>query len=316
MLDHIPSLSDIKRTHQRIIRHIIHTPILTSHSINEMVGGEIFFKCENFQKVGSFKMRGATNFILSLRPEERVGGFTTHSSGNHAQAVAFAAKLANTKAYIVMPKNAPKVKINAVKEYGAQIIFCEPNEKSRIQSCEAVTKEKGAIFVPPFDDYKIIAGQASAAKELIEETIDLDVIFTPVGGGGLSAGTALISHYLSPNTDVILGEPEKANDTYQSFKSGILTPVKDPKTIADGLKISIGERNFDIIKKYVNDVITVSEEEIVNAMRIIWERMKIIIEPSCAVALAALFKVKEHYQDKKIGIILTGGNVDLGNLPF
>ena len=316
MTDHIPSLSDIKRAHQRISKYIIHTPILTSQSVNDMTGAEIFFKCENFQKVGAFKMRGAANAIFSLRPEERVNGFATHSSGNHAQAVALAAKLAGCKAYIVMPKNAPVVKKNAVKEYGAEIIYCEPNEQSRQETCDRVVADTGAIFIPPFDDYAIIAGQATAAKELVEDTPDLDVIMTPVGGGGLSAGTALVAKYIVPTTQVILAEPKNADDAHRSFKTGKLQTVHDPDTIADGLKVSLGERNFDIIKKYVSDILTVEEDEIINAMQIIWERMKIIIEPSCAVPLAAVIKNKERFAGKKIGIIITGGNVDLTELPF
>lgn len=316
MVESIPTLSDIKRAHQRIRKYIIHTPIITSNSINEMTGAEVFFKCENFQKVGAFKMRGAINAILSYRPEERANGFATHSSGNHAQAVALASKIAGTKAYIVMPKNAPAVKKNAVKEYGAEIILCEPNEKSRQETCDKVIAETGAIFIPPFNDYKVITGQATAAKELLEDTPDLDVVMTPVGGGGLSAGTALMVKYLMPNTDVILAEPENADDAYRSFKSGKLQTVKNPNTIADGLKVSLGDKNFAIIKEYVKDILLVSEEEIINAMRIIWERMKIIIEPSCAVPLAALIKHKDQFQGKRVGIIITGGNVDLGKLPF
>ncbi|MEL7148485.1 MAG: threonine/serine dehydratase [Bacteroidota bacterium] len=316
MLDHIPSLSDIKRAHQRIKKYILHTPIITSNSINEMSGANIFFKCENFQKVGAFKMRGAINAILSYRPEDRSNGFATHSSGNHAQAVALASKISGTRAYIVMPNNAPDVKKNAVAEYGAEMIFCEPNEQSRRETCDKVVRDTGAIFIPPFDDYRVIAGQATAAKELIEDTPDLDVVMTPVGGGGLSAGTALIVKYIMPKTEVILAEPKNADDAYRSFKSGKLKEVKNPNTIADGLKVSLGQKNFEIIKENVSDILLVDEDEIINAMRIIWERMKIIIEPSCAVPLAAVLKHKERFKDKRIGIIITGGNVDLGNLPF
>lgn len=312
----IPSLSDIKRAHQRISKYIIHTPVLTSHSVDEIVGAEIFLKCENFQKIGAFKMRGATNVIMSMRPEDRVKGFATHSSGNHAQAVALASKLAGVKAYIVMPKNAPEVKKKAVAGYGAEIIFCEPNEKARQETCDKVVAETGAKFIHPFDDYGIIAGQATAAKEFIEEHPDLDIMMTPVGGGGLAAGTALSVNYLSPNTELILAEPENANDAWESFTKGKLIPVKSPDTIADGLKTSLGTRNFEIIKEHAKAIYTVSEEEIVDAMRMIWERMKIIIEPSCAVPVAAVLKHPKVFEGKKVGIIITGGNVDLGNLPF
>lgn len=312
----IPSLSDIKRAHQRIDKYIIHTPVMTSHSVDDIAGAEIFFKCENFQKIGAFKMRGATNVIMSYRPEDRVNGFATHSSGNHAQAVALASKLAGTKAYIVMPKNAPEVKKKAVAGYGAEIIFCEPNEQARQEACDKVVAETGAIFVHPFDNYGIIAGQATAAKEFIEEYPDLDIMMTPVGGGGLAAGTALSVNYLSPNTELILAEPENANDAWESFTKGKLIPVKNPDTIADGLKTSLGVRNFEIIKEHAKEIYTVSEQEIIDAMRLIWERMKIIIEPSCAVPVAAVLKHPAVFAGKKVGIIITGGNVDLGNLPF
>lgn len=316
MSSEFPTLSDIKRAHQRISKFIIPTPILTSHNINEIANTEIYFKCENFQKTGSFKMRGATNTILSIRPEDRANGFATHSSGNHAQAVAYAASLAGSKAYIVMPKNAPKVKIEAVKAYGGEIVFCEPTEESRVSTCDEIIQRTGAIFIPPFDHRDIIAGQATAAKELIEEVTDLDILLTPIGGGGLAAGTALATNYLLPGSKVILGEPEKANDAYKAFKTGKIRPIKDPDTIADGLKVTIGELNFAIIREHVSDIITVSEKEIINAMRLIWERVKIVIEPSCAVPFAAVLKQKEIFENKKLGIILTGGNVDLGKLPF
>lgn len=312
----VPSLSDIKRAHQRISKYLLETPVLTSQSINEISGADVYFKCENFQKTGSFKMRGASNAIFSIRPEERTNGFATHSSGNHAQAVAYAAKEAGTKAYIVMPSNAPEVKKKAVKSYGGEIIFCEPNEQSRKVTCDRIIHETGAIFIPPFDHPDIIAGQATCAKELIEEVNSLDIIMAPVGGGGLAAGTCLSTQYLTPTTKVILGEPEKADDTYQSLKKGAIVPVKDPDTIADGLKTTVGKLNFHIIQELASQVIPVSEKEIVIAMRHIWERMKIVIEPSCAVPFAALLKNKDYFADKKVGIILTGGNVDLSKLPF
>lgn len=315
-MDTIPSLSDIKRAHQRISSIIVDTPVLTSHSINEMAGCQVYFKCENFQKVGAFKMRGASNMIMGFRPEERENGFATHSSGNHAQAVALAAQLAGTKAYVVMPENSAKVKLSAVRDYGAELIICKPTEKARIQACDEVIERTGAIFIPPFDDYRIIAGQATAAKELIETVENLEVIMTPVGGGGLAAGTILAARYLDPTIEVYLGEPQNADDAYQSLQAGKIIPVSNPDTIADGLKVTVGVRPFEIIKTGVKDIFTVTEEEIVTAMRMIWERMKIIIEPSCAVPFAALLKNKDRFTRKHVGIILTGGNVDLGNLPF
>ena len=315
-MKNFPSLSDIKRAHQRIAEMIDETPVLTSESISEMAECELFFKCENFQKVGAFKMRGAANFILSTREEERRNGFATHSSGNHAQAVARAASLAGTKAYVVMPKDSAKVKIEAVKGYGAKVILCEPVESSRVSSCSEVIEKTGALFVPPFDDYKIIAGQATAAKELMEQTDRLNIIVTPVGGGGLAAGTALAAKYLDPNIKVILAEPKQVDDTFRSFQKDKRQKNKTTNTIADGLKVNVGEKNFEIIKEHVTDVYTASEAEIISAMRIIWERMKIVVEPSCAVALAVVLKNKPVFKGQKVGIIITGGNVDLGNLPF
>ena len=311
-----PTENDIRRAHERILPHIHNTPVLTSQFINELTDAHLFFKCENFQKTGSFKMRGASNAIFSLKPEERLNGFATHSSGNHAQAVAYACKTAGVSAYIVMPRNAPKVKIDAVKNYGGNIVFCEPNETARQEACAKIIQETNAVFIPPFDDLAIIAGQASCAKELIETHADLDYLLTPVGGGGLAAGTALSIKYFSPKTEVILGEPESVNDTYLSLKAGKIIPVSQTHTMADGLKTTVGKLNFEIIQNHVKKVITVSEDEISSAMRMIWERMKIVIEPSCAVPFAALLGRKAFFKNKKVGIILTGGNVDLGNLPF
>lgn len=311
-----PNLSDIKRAHTRISPYIYNTQIMTSSTIDEMIGGKVFFKCENFQKIGAFKMRGATNVIMSYRPEERKAGFATHSSGNHAQAVAKAAAEAGVNAYIVMPHNAPPVKIEAVKGYGAEVTFCEPTEADRAKVCKEIVEKTGAIQVHPYHDPRIIAGQATAAKEFIEELPDLDYMMTPVGGGGLAAGSALTLAYVSPTTKMLLAEPEAVNDTYKSFKSGKLQGVENPISVADGLLVSVGKLNFEIIKEYVQDVFCVSEEEIIQAMRLVWERMKIVIEPSSAVAVAALIKNKSKFEGKKTGIIITGGNVQLNNLPF
>ena len=311
-----PTENDIRRAHERILPHIHNTPVLTSQFINELTDAHLFFKCENFQKTGSFKRRGASNAIFSLKPEERLNGFATHSSGNHAQAVAYACKTAGVSAYIVMPRNAPKVKIDAVKNYGGNIVFCESNETARQEACAKIIQETNAVFIPPFDDLAVIAGQASCAKELIETHADLDYLLTPVGGGGLAAGTALSIKYFSPKTEIILGEPESVNDTYLSLKAGKIIPVSQTHTMADGLKTTVGKLNFEIIQNHVKEVITVSEDEISSAMRMIWERMKIVIEPSCAVPFAALLGRKAFFKNKKVGIILTGGNVDLGNLPF
>ncbi len=312
----IPSKQTIELVHENIGSYVHRTPILTCRTINQMAGAEVYFKCENFQKVGAFKFRGATNAILSLNPLEKESGVATHSSGNHGQALACAAKMQGIKAYIVMPNNAPKVKIQAVKDYGAEVILCEPTLAGRESGLEAIMAKTGAVKIHPFDDYRVIAGQATAAKEMIEDEGNFDIIMAPVGGGGLLSGTALSTHYWSPQTKVIAGEPKGADDAYHSFNAGVLIPSKAPTSIADGLLTSLSDKTFEIIKEHVNDIYTVTDDEIVAAMRIIWERMKIIIEPSCAVPFAVLLQQKAKFQGQKIGIILTGGNVDLGNLPF
>lgn len=316
MLTTIPTFSDIKRAHQRISKYIIETPVMTSENLDEIAGCNVFFKCENFQKVGAFKMRGAANKIFTYRPEERVNGFACHSSGNHGQAVARAAKMAGTKAYVVMPKNSTKAKMDAVVDYGAEIVLCEPNDKARTSTCDAIVAKTGATLIHPFDDYSIIAGQATAAKELLEQVDDLDALIVPVGGGGLAAGTALVAHYIDPPCEVYLSEPEEVDDTYQSLKAGKIIPNKTFNTIADGLKTTVGERNFEILNEHVEGCFTVTEKEIINAMKLIYERMKVVVEPSCAVPYAALLKNKEKFEGKRVGIILTGGNVDLAKLPF
>lgn len=312
----IPSKQDLIDSRRRIELYINNTPILTSSMMNEMTGCEVFFKCENFQKVGAFKYRGASNAILKLSAEELAKGVATHSSGNHAQALALAAKVQGVKAYIVMPQTAPQVKVDAVKGYGAEITFCEPTLQAREDTLAQVVKDTGATEIHPFDNDDVIAGQSTAAQELLAEVDNLDIIMAPVGGGGLLSGTALAVHYFSPNTQVIAAEPEGADDAYRSFKSGILTPSVEPKTIADGLLTSLSERTFHIIQKFVKDIYTVDEEEIIQAMKLTWERMKIVIEPSSAVPIAALFKHKKALAGKRVGIIISGGNVDLEKLPF
>jgi threonine dehydratase len=311
------TLSDIREAHDRIRPYIHRTPILTSESINKMTGATIFFKCENFQKVGAFKARGGMNAVFSLTEEERAKGVTTHSSGNHAQAIALAASLAGCPAYIVMPENAPQVKKAAVREYGGEIIECPATQKDRELGVEKLIKEKEAAFIHPYNDRRIICGQATAAKELLEDVTDtLDYILAPVGGGGLLSGTALSTYFLSPNTQVIGCEPTGADDAYRSFYGGVRVPMDHPDTVADGLRTSLGELTFDIIRTYVKDIMLVEDEVTLKAMRTIWERMKIIIEPSCAVPLGVVFKNKEKFVGKKIGIILTGGNIDLDAIPF
>ena len=304
---------------QKRIKNLIHnTPILTSESINNISGAKLYFKCENFQKIGAFKMRGALNAVMSHSSKDIKKGFVTHSSGNHAQAVALSSKIMKTNAYIVMPKSAPKIKINAVKGYGADITFCENNENARKESCQKLIQKTGANFIHPYDNNRVIAGQATCSKEIydISPKLNLDYILCPVGGGGLASGTILSTNFFSPKTKVILAEPKNASDAYMSFNEKKLIPVKNPKTIADGLMTSLSNKTFDIILGGAEKIITVSEEEIIFSMKLIWERMKIICEPSCAVPLAAVLKTKKTFKNKNVGIILTGGNVDLKNLPF
>ncbi|WP_020603855.1 threonine ammonia-lyase [Spirosoma spitsbergense] len=318
------TLDTIQTAHDRIRPYIHRTAVLTNQTINDRAGAELFFKCENFQKIGAFKARGGLNAVLQVARNKEGAAITTHSSGNHAQAVAFAARQVGLPAYIVMPRTAPKVKKEAVLGYGADVIECEPTLDAREAGVRDVMQRTGAVLVHPFDDDRVIAGQATAAKELIEDTgLDglgqdhpFDVILAPVGGGGLLSGTALATHYLSPTTRVIAGEPEGAADAVLSFRSGQVEKAPYINTIADGLMTSLSERTLAIIQAHVTDILTVSDAEIIDAMRLVWERMKIIIEPSCAVPLAVVLKHKEQFAGQKIGIILTGGNVDLGKLPF
>jgi len=301
-------------SHNRIKKFIHNTPILTSHLLNKMAGADLFFKCENFQRMGAFKMRGALNSIMQLNDEQKSKGVVTHSSGNFAQALSLAAQSLGVKAYIVMPNNASQVKKNAVIGYNGNIIECEPTLQAREQSAQKIVDDLGATFIHPSNDIHVILGQGTAAKELLEEHPDLDYIFTPVGGGGLVAGTILSAKCFGNNCKVVGAEPFEADDAYRSLISGTIEDNKMTNTIADGLKTQLGDINFPIIKENIEKIIRVEEKEIVDAMRLIWERMKIVIEPSSAVALAAL--LKEKYYNKKIGVILSGGNVDLSELPF
>jgi threonine dehydratase len=309
------SLADIEAAHRRIRRHIHRTPVLTCQSIDNIAGANLFFKCENFQKIGAFKIRGGMNAALTLSKKQVKNGLATHSSGNHAQAMAFAARQLGVPAYIVMPNNSPSVKINAVRGYGAEITLCEPNQAARESTVKDIIERTGAEFVHPYDDDRVITGQATAAKELIEQTKGLlDIVIAPVGGGGLLSGTCLSTHYLLPNALVYAGEPEGAADAVLSIKSGKVEQAPYIKTIADGLLTKLSDRTFSIIKNHVTDIFTVSDEEIIAALRLVYERMKIIIEPSCAVPLAAVLKNPSVFEGKKVGIILTGGNVDIAVL--
>lgn len=296
----------------RVAPHVHRTPVLTCSTLDKMTGGELHFKCENFQKIGAFKIRGATNFMHSMDPEALLKGAVTHSSGNHAQAVAKTAADLGVPAYIVMPSNAPSVKVDAVRGYGAEVTFCEPNLAARESTSAAIMERTGATFVHPYDDERIIVGQSTCAQELLEQCPPLDIAMAPVGGGGLLSGTALAIHHFSPQTKVIAAEPAGADDAFRSFKAGKLIPSENPQTIGDGLLTSVGQRNYEIMMEHVSDVVTCTEKNIVRAMRLIWERMKIIVEPSCAVPLACILEGKVDVTGKKVGIVLTGGNLDLG----
>lgn len=312
-MSHI-ALADIEAAHERIRPSIHRTPVLTSKYFDEKLGAEIFFKAENLQRVGAFKFRGATNAVFSLSEAEIERGVVTHSSGNHAQALALAARNRGARAIIIMPRTAPAVKLAAVRGYGAEVRLCEPTLAAREAMTAEAMEETGAVLIHPFDDDRIIAGQATAAKELLEDVPDIDLILAPVGGGGLLAGTALVAHYLSPGTRVMGGEPEGADDAYHSLKAGKVVPSISPNTIADGLLTSLSERTFAILREHLEGIITVTDEEIVGALRPVLERMKTVIEPSAAVPLAALLKGEISTQGKRIGVILSGGNVDLGRL--
>jgi threonine dehydratase len=305
------SKTDISEAHERISHFIHRTPILTNSYLNKLSGADLYFKCENFQKIGAFKARGGMNAVLSLQKGDLIKGLTTHSSGNHAQAIAYAANIMDTKAYIVMPENAPKVKVNAVKEYGAEVIFCEATLEAREHTVQKVIENTGATFIHPFNNEHVIAGQATCAKELIEDAGLFDAILAPIGGGGLFAGTCLSAHYFSPSTLVYGAEPEGAADAVLSIKTGKIEQALYINTIADGLLTTLGEITFPIIKEHVREIFTVSELEIKQALRLVYERMKIVVEPSCVVPLAAVLKNKELFKGKKVGIILTGGNIDL-----
>jgi threonine dehydratase len=311
-----PDWETIQWVHENIRPFIHRTPVLSCSALNEMSGAELYFKCENFQKVGAFKMRGASAAALFLTEEEKARGIATHSSGNHAQAVALTGKLNGIPAYIVMPENAPAIKRKATEGYGAKVIPCAPTLQAREDTLEQVVAETGATFIHPYNDYHVIAGQASCAKELLEDQPDLDIVMAPIGGGGLMSGTALSSRQLRPQARVIGAEPQIVDDAFRSFQAGKIVTNTRIDTIADGLRTNLGEKTFAIIQEEVDDILTVSEEMIVQAMRLIWERMKIIIEPSCAVPFAAVLSHPAHFQGKKTGIILTGGNVDLEKLPW
>ena len=303
--------SSIEAAANRIAPYIHNTPIMTCKSINELYGLDLYFKCENFQKIGAFKIRGGMNASLQLTNEQLGKGVATHSSGNHAQALAFASKMLGIKAYIVMPESSPQVKVNAVRGYGAEVTICASNQAARESTLQSIVDQTGATFIHPYDNDEVITGQATCVKEMIEAMPDVDIVVTPVGGGGLLSGTCLGAHYFKPGLKVYAGEPEGAADAVLSIQSGKVEKAPFVNTIADGLLTTLSERTLEIIQAHVADILLVSEDEIKAALRLVYERMKIIIEPSCAVPLAAVLKNAHLFKGKKVGIILTGGNVDL-----
>jgi threonine dehydratase len=310
------SLHDIRETANRIKPYIHRTPVLTNESLNQKVGAHVFLKCENLQKVGAFKFRGACNAVFSLQKEEAARGVSTHSSGNHAQALALAARMRGIPAFIVMPANAPDVKKAAVAGYGGQITFCEPTLEAREATLKKIVEETSAAVIHPYNDERVIAGQGTAALELLEDVPDLDMILAPVGGGGLLSGTAIAAITIRPSIHVIGAEPEMADDAYRSIQAGKILPSVKPRTIADGLLTSLGTLTFPIIERCVEQIVTVSEQGIMDSMKFIWERAKIIIEPSAAVAVGVLWEKKIDLNGLRVGVILSGGNVDLEKLPW
>ena len=312
----IPSITDIEAAAKRIEPHVHRTPVLTSAALDSMCGAGLVFKCENYQKGGAFKVRGATNAVFQITEDELKRGVATHSSGNHAAALALAASWRGTTAHVVMPSNAPMVKKRAVAGYGARIIECEPTLEARERTLAAVIAETGAELIHPYNDARIIAGQGTATLELMEQAARLDTVIAPVGGGGLLSGTAIAARALSARIEVFGAEPAMADDACRSLQSGHIVPSDNPQTIADGLRTSLGDLTFAAIRQHATGILTVTEEQIITAMRLLWERMKIVVEPSGAVPFAAVLAHSQHFADRRVGIILSGGNVDLENLPW
>ncbi len=312
----IPSYEDVLIAHERIKPYIHETPVLTSQFLNELTGAELFFKCENLQKAAAFKVRGACNAVFGLTDEEAKVGVATHSSGNHALSLSYAARQRGIHVTVVMPKTAPKAKKDAVIGYGGIIVECEPSTSSREAVFADVVAESGADFVHPYNDQRVIAGQATCSKELVIQVPDLDTVVAPIGGGGMISGTCLTLSTIAPNINIYAAEPLNADDAARSFKAGHIITDDAPNTVADGLKVPLKELTWHFVKSHVTDILTATEDEIVEAMKLIWARMKIVVEPSSAVALAIVLKNPGIFRGKRIGIILTGGNVDLDKLPW
>ena len=310
------TLKDIEAAHERIRPHIHRTPVFTNNSLNELSGAELYFKCDNFQKAGSFKIRGATNTVEQLTIEELNRGVATTSSGNHGAALSMAVTRRGGKTKVVMPNNTPKIKVNNVERNGGEVVWCEPEQESRESVLKELIEETGAVVVHPYNDERIMAGQGTCAKELLEDHPELDVIVSPVSGGGLLSGTLLSSKPLKDDIQVFGAEPAEADDAYRSLKLGKIVPNETINTICDGLRAQIGGLTFPVISDLVDDIITVTEEEIIDSMRMIWERLKMIVEPSSSITLGAVLKNKDKFNGKKVGLIISGGNVDLDHLPW
>ena len=312
----IPDLSDVKTAHERISPHIHYTPIVTSQFLDAKTGAKLFFKCENFQKAGAFKVRGASNAVFGLDDATAAKGVATHSSGNHALSLSYAAGRRGIPCTVVMPKTAPQAKKDAVIGYGGTIVECEPSTTSREAVFAEVVAKTGADFVHPYNDPRVIAGQATCSLELIDQVKDLDCVVAPIGGGGMISGTCLTLSHLAPSIEIYAAEPEQADDAYRSFKAGHIIADDAPVTVADGLKVPLKDLTWHFVSNHVTDILTASEQEIIDAMKLTWQRMKMVIEPSCAVPLAVILKNPDLFRGKKVGVIITGGNVDLDKLPW
>lgn len=312
----IPTYDDVLAAHERIRPYIHRTPVLTSEFMNKLTGAELFFKCENFQKAGAFKARGASNAVFGLSEAMAAKGVATHSSGNHALSLAYAAGRRGIPVTVVMPRTAPEAKKAAVRGYGGKIVECEPSTSSREAVFAEVVAATGAEFVHPYNDPRVIAGQATCSKELLEDIGGLDAVIAPIGGGGMVSGTCLTLSMIAPKVEIYAAEPEQADDAYRSFKAGYIIADDAPNTVADGLKVPLKELTWHFVKRHVTDILTASDQEIIDAMRLTWERMKIVMEPSCAVPLATIIKNKDRFAGKRVGVIITGGNVDLDKLPW
>lgn len=312
----VPTIGDVREAHARIQPHIHRTPVLTSEYLNKLTGAELFFKCENFQKAGAFKVRGASNAVFGLSDEQAANGVATHSSGNHALSLSYAAGRRGIACTVVMPRTAPQAKKDAVVGYGGEIVECEPSTSSREATFAEVIARTGAEFVHPYNDIRVITGQATCSLELVEDVDGLDAVVAPIGGGGMISGTCLTLSNLAPDIKIYAAEPEQADDACRSFKAGHIIADDSPDTVADGLKVPLKENTWHFVSHHVSDIHTASEQEIIDAMKLTWQRMKIVIEPSCAVPLAVILKNPDIYRNKRVGVIITGGNVDLDTLPW